>query len=976
MPLYLARFPIEILVNIFKRVPTLNIYLATYLCGNRLIKAKAHQGAVTSVHLAAQSLQKLGLKFLADFRGLVCVSIDCIELEGKLNLHELPPNIRELEIRGDCANWLAAKPHPEFCTVPSNMLFHENESMPFNFKRHFHDLRHLRLQCRCERLNRRLATTVPMTLLIQCLLPPSLRTLSISHLAQIDPIYWGNLKEPLEILNLHSKIQMNLLERIISVAPQVRFKHLQLLEPVSDPSLIQKIPAKTLSMRINNMTPELLSELVKLFPLPAAESSTCSNPQLTAVTTIKWSITPKERRTPGSVQFPPALNSIEDLNSYDAVWTNFNALPSGITKLKATTDSLGALVLPSKLKELELTLTSDAASLPIIVSSLPTSLTSAHFMLPKVPDWSPELSSAFPKSLTYLQLHISGAAVSCYLPASFFISLPQTLTGLQINAPCLDSTLVHVPKSITNLVLGRIEISGALYSSTETLFNYADIGYLRRLVNGAFHYKAQISCDKDWNESFKRTPTYSVLKPDWLPASLTRIQIGSSNGYGHVKQWPALNLPNLTALQIPTYFDFPLQNCTVPSLTLLSICKVVYYDNFIADKQYPTSITHLQYVLGAVSDDCIPDSLKPQIRIFEAKTLLLSTIRLMPLLESADIDWNISHDCDNESNIDLIPKTITSLTIRVTYLGIYTPELRCFLAKLPHVTSINIKSHTCCVPESDLLSIPTRIKSITCQAVSISDPLSYLPFPENTFDGDSFDFVRSVVPQLKLKFPFLHFGATPTVHFPLLSAQHIKKLTQNWPETLSKATFGGGIEVSPRFGRLLPRNSLTSLDLLGGSDINFASAPHLPPTLTELKICSRKFTLAHYKLLPRGLQTLHLKAGKFLDHHARSMPESLQNFTLEFSALGERSLSLLPCSLEHLALPSLRRFHHLYYGLPSNLKTISINLLLQVKFDLLPESLEDIRLWPTHIEKPTPKDEFLRKLTPNELLSYLQKVKA
>lgn len=976
MPLHLAYFPTEILVNIFKRVPALNIYLATHLCGDRLIKTKAVQGGVTSVHLAAQSLQKLGLKFLSDFRGLVRVSIDCIEHEGPLDLHELPSTIRELEIRGDCTHWLAARPHPEFCSVAPNMLFHENNLMPFNFKRHFHDLLHLRLQCRCDKLNRRLTTTIPMTLLIQCLLPPSLLTLSISHLAQIDPIFWGNLPSSLEITSLQSKLQTNWLERIIAAAPQVRFKHLQLLDLVTDPAFIRKIPSKSVSMRLNVMRPELLNDLVNLFPLASTDSSPPFEPQLTSVTTVRWDFSPDVRCTAGSLKFPPALNSIEDLNAYDAKWTNFNALPSGITALKAATDSNNALVLPSKLRSLELALFTAAEHLPQVVSSLPAFLTSADLALQSTPLRSSEISAALPRSLTFLKLRFPLNAEAELLDEPFFTSLPQTLTAVQINAPCKDATLIYVPKSITNLVLGRIEISGALYSTTETIFNYADIGYLRRLANGVFHYKAQISCDKDWNESFKRTPTYSVLKPVWLPTSITRMQIGSRAHYGRAKQWPAINLPNLTSLQIPTFSDFALQDCSTPSLTLLSICRNVYYDEFTFDFAYPTSITHLQYLNGATDANCFPRSLQPQIRILEVKDMRLISIQQLPHLLTADVRWAISGPHTSNDLLLAIPSTITSLTLRLTYPGSDIPQFKDFLAQLPHLTAINFKHPDWCMQESDLLSVPCRIQSVTCEAVSIIDPLSYLPFCEKTMDDNTFDFTRSVLGQLKHKFSFLHFETPrPAIFFPLKTNKHFKKMTENWPATLSRATFDHGVTFLPRFGRFLPRTSLTSLDVLGASGIAVTSAAHLPETLTELKICSRRFPLLHYKMLPRGIKTLHLKAGKFLNHHAHALPPTLQELTLEYTVLGERTLSLLPNTLEHLTLPSLRNLRYLYRGFASPLKTITTNLFLKVDFFQLPGSLEDLREINGLQRRSSPKDRFLKTLTADELLAYLSKVK-
>lgn len=879
----LASLPREVLVNVLDRLPALNLFLVTHLSGDRHLWSKVTKGGVTALRIEPKELMKLRPEYLADFGGLLSLSIDLAQEKTIPFLHELPHTITSLTIAGDCKHWLRTQPILEF---GSDALSQSPYWQPFNFRRHLPHLAHLGLLCRCYALR----TAPAVAQLVKTLLPAGLQSLTMPHLAQLDPSVWAHLPQGIT-LSLITAQSRNKIEAFLAAAPHVRFSHLKLKasrKAINDFNFFRTLPTPSISFYDREMTAPWLNSISAFFA--DTSSTTPHRPLLTSLSTEGW-----PAASTLSLTHPiSSLRSIQTEFNSPAHWPDLESLAPNLEQFRAPLDTTGGLVVHRKLTDLDINCMNFPAKFNDLFSALPTNL----LILRLRPQfrWLDKHMLLLPHTLT--ELHLDNGSATAPLDQAFFQSLPPALTHLNIAGSAFDTDIQHAPLSLTKLGLNLLHVTGALLSAEDTEWSYGYNGALSRSSSGSFKFGRNLPLFQPAIEDMIVSALDAIKLR--LPPTLTHITL-SQNISRESKPWAAQDLPHLTSLDlIDTAVLFLFRECRVPSLTHLS----ANYFNFGSRDQnivFPKSITSLTAKPNSGDIEFMVSSFAPQIRILNTSDRVIRTLTLAIFLnlETLSLPWNKEHfNPPGSKTKPIIAASLTSLTVNHYFRMSPEKAISYHFGHLPRLRSLHIPTE---IDEDEMDEIYAAMPNVAfqCRTLRIKHDSTLIP---TSFDEArlEIDFSSAVAEMAKIKWPLLKLEGNHKIEFFMYTSV-LERLRTIWPSNLTKLTFGRGIFLRPNFGKFLP-SSLKCLHVLDAEGVGSGTPWHLPASITDLSIRSYVFTTEGYKRLPRGLVTLRLFAGKFCAGHAKALPRTLTHLNITTRRLHATATRFVPEGLERFEL--------------------------------------------------------------------------
>lgn len=933
MPHLLAQLPDEVLECITQHIPALSTFSLSHLCGDRLLASKLCRGGVKSLHFKAFDLGKLDPKLLSTFNSLTHVSIDSTRTDTYLPLDILPSSLLELDIRGQCSQWLVAPVDPKFCNNHFNLRLLPCGKGPFNFQKHFPSLHHLHLDCPCPFYSYSYRPKMAL-LLLRCI-PSTLLTLSLSHLKEMPTVFWKHLPPGLVITEIKG-VSLSTLVSILAHAPStIRFKHMQLLDMPTLDQLLQ-IRSDTLELRIENLTRDNLTMLSEIQPTEptktvSGEPATFSAhslplvPRVISLRAQSWPRDARDKVNLAGLMIPPTVQSIGSRDVYPSPvdWSSLSSLPDSLKVLEFGTSVMDGAKYPKSLQELWVVPSLGKNDVNKFLSSL-SCLSHLTTLRIRINSWKTASNAFLPPNLTYFGLQFDTGPGTFFLDETFFKTLPPRLTALTTLAASRDSILqTCVAPSLTALALGKLEITGAFVSASETCFNVQPVATLRRRSNGLFetaphtHYGHNPLNENSW--PWRHMSVIIEHKLIRLPPTLTRIRLDHTTpGIG---AWPALNLPHLTELAVSSVLDFCVWDCHVPSLTSLRLVYGIPQSEAKKVRKLPSSITHV-YVATLSNNQFFPVSLRSQLRIFE-----LDSDYSAPKMEHfSRLETLVMH---HPLVPIVLPPSLTKLSVSDSRVSAthYSMEL-------PKLTDLTLSRSAPPHTHNILLRLPSHLQALKCPFVEIEDWNEVIPFAGYMINDDSFDLLQAVVTHFKTKFPFLIIDSSSSNYrYPSLLDTHVNKIIELWPASITRIAFPSNVRLNGQIGKLLPK-TLLSLQVYTGGEAAFPW--HLPKSITELSTDTAHWCLSTFRQLPPGLTSLEISAAKFFPKHAKILPSGLRRLALSASKLGRKSLSYLPEGLESL---DLTQTELLFFALPktmADIRTINSDL---IDLTQLPKSL-------------------------------------
>ena len=954
--LELLRFPLDLLAEITSWIEASDIYILAFVLGNHQLCSNLSRGGVRAVHFRDDSCRNLDLRPLSNFQSLFCVSFDCPHLKKALLLEHLPPSLQELRIYGLPVHWLDAKADPSWLMKnPRNRLLVQDNRTTFNFKSHFHSLKHLHLHLPgpigCNSLN--------TTLLVRYFLPDTLETLTLGGLEDVSPIHWGSAFRSLRIATTCLPVQASFVEDVLADAPGVSFDH---LTSITANPIIAKAPSRTIWANVETVgNVSDLEAFIELFPRyglpPPLSRSPLDKPErpyLVAIQLSSWKVKHNgcESRP---LRMPESLRSL-DLDTYGLPIVDLALFASPhVTRLDCSVDSATiplAQYFPN-LTTLALSSLNDFDSEASLLA-LPHRLTSLT-LIGKA-NWHHRFLGSLPRGLKKFDLKLT---ISLSLPLSrgVITHLPQQLVEFSIRSPIEDSLLEHLPKTVTRLTLGSIIITGAIdihlsephkltYSGRGVLMPYDGEGDTFRnplyeagsvrAKRTSFWFTDQIARIHQQRPNNKMLDSISyTFKNLRLPPHLTSIQVAPL-ALTHDAFALPIALPNLTSLAPGCPASVELwQAASLPSLTRMELFE---QSDFLIEGLLPPQVSQILVKVNGYRVTISPTIL-PQLRSLELSGL------------SSSIPWDIFKAFINlehlktawPHNVIDITKVIAPLPRSLTSLELIDhPRLLSLKQVFSHLTNLRRLSLGGEI-QGDFENVPSTFEALSCGTAKVSDLESF----ENDASGliienETFNFSAWIILRLKAKYPFIkELGACTGPY--LFAATHLTSIIDQLSsqQMITKVVFGKEVKLPPRFGKCLPK-TVTNLDVMMASGITNATPYHLPSSITELKINGSTFPTPAYQHLPKALVCLELTSSKFLNRHASALPSSLQNLTLTACGIvSRRALAHLPSGLTCLTFDE-SFINGVYCGFPPNLRSLNPKGFFQFPHMKLPESLTEL----------------------------------
>lgn len=819
---------------------------------------------------------------LAKFTSLSRVSI---QVSKQLNIASLPKTLRDLSIQGPSSTWLDAEALPEFHQTPANLNFHHLGRCAFDFKHRLPHLRHLNLLA----IDFYSRSTRAMTLLVARFIPSGLETLSLSGIQLANPRYWGNLPTHLKILALDEPVGIDFITSVVHHAPHLRFGRLSLY---SMDSKSAQLPADAISIVSSRTTEQELRDFVSLFPktkMPSSNSSDLGNASLgtsrPCLTHIK-AITRPEVGEAGnlseSFEWPQSLLELDFRSGFGQL----SSLPPKLTRFTASIDHNPGFAIPSSLQHLELHVTS-AVRVDSLLEALPSTLTSLTLRGPA--RWLSSFNRLLPNKLKRFDCSLESDPLSI----EFLSTLPPILSSLAFVAKCDSSMASHLPKSITRFTPGIVHYS-APHISDGTFFELKDYGVFQRADDGLM----QLRCTSDWDAS--RTFRYVLLDLP-LPPTLTRLSLDCYV----IGDFAAATLPSLTRLDLVSLKEEIWQVLSMPSLSYLTIKRSPSLPR--DDHPWPTSITHLELRYGA-RNQWIPIAVYGQLRRLECTgtvrvedlSLLSSNLEIL----SMAYPWDNLYDWESYG-LHHFPSSLKSLTL-TTKMSLWAFEHEIELIQLidnqPNLTHLSTTELSLDLGKANVAHSTSLLTTLDCAHLSISYPEGYLNDDYGSNLTDRFDLDVYMKAQIARKFPHLNLTQLPRFHIPSLSRLDLSTISNAWTHSaLTTVKFGTGVQLWPRFGKLLP-STVTLLDVIEALGVCNATPHYLPRSITTLRIDSTEFPSCSYQQLPSGLTSLVMRTHRFLKRYAKALPSSLQSIVISCNFVGEYALSHCPHSLTAITI--------------------------------------------------------------------------
>lgn len=876
----LSRFPLEVLDAITSLILASDVFALAYLSGDRLLRAKLIQGGAKVINFDTHSCSKIGFKFLADLKDLVRVSIEYTGGET-LPLDEIPDSIRELRIVGSQKLWLEAPASSTFASNPKHRQLIRSGRSSYHFLR-FKRLRKLFLESNENMLRGRNSR---IDFLVARLLPATLEQLSISGLHHVPPYEFKRLPSGLEIIGVKQAVAGTWISEVRRHAPQIHFDHL--LAGDFDP-IFAAAPARTVSIEVYSLTLLDLPRFAVLFPktgLPAPASTAYDPhqaPYLLSIRTHQWLWDPSKDLDMRNIAWPESLRVIEDVSTNGRTFPLDGNIPIQLKRLEYRLEGRAPLVLPESLTSLALR--PDALrKLESDLLALPKSLTELSITKPAT--WKHAFSSLLPGSLKSLKL----TCLMAPLTAEFFTTLPPLIETIIVDTDCSDTLLIHLPKTVTKFESRSLSLTGAVPF-------HSDSGKLTIVKTGIFNCNPSGKHTVSPREGRKNSMIALTFDGVPLPSHLTHLVISAPITDKTFKE--PLLLPHLTRLDLKAMDKWNWKKSLMPSLTRLHVESDAR--SSVKALLCPPSITHV-VLEGSLAGQFVPTSLCANLRILEVKCSLdLLTLAKLTSLETLSMlgHWH-SVEIATEALAEHLPPSLRSLTLGALNVELVL-RLSHLLAKLPLLRNLRT-SHLCpALIDETLLDPRIPLETLTCPAIKIESIETFLRPESSVFHGDSFDMATFMVQQLQNFLPFLKLSNGQLVHLPALTRDYFTLLASSWSGVaLTTMTFGTGVTLWSRFGKLLPR-TLTKLDVLAAKGVDNATPWHLPSSITDLKISTRCFPSCAYQQLPRGIVSLQMTTFKLLNRHIRALPPNLEKLTVKCLNTGTKVLSLLPPSVTHI----------------------------------------------------------------------------
>lgn len=922
----LSRFPLEVLCNVTGNLLASEVFSLLYLSGDRLLATKLIQGGVRYIHFDTPACLNIGFKFLADFKGLVAVSIDYSDVKV-LNLDDIPDTIRDLRVKAMASIWLQMPASPSLSNDPKYRLLICDGLAPYDFRR-FKNLKILYLKTTTSRwLDWR------RDCLIARLLPATLERFSISGLAYTQPIYFKNLPSGLKIDFIDESASGEWISEVIKCAPQIHFDHL--IAHSFDP-ILAAAPAHTLSIVIHDLALHDLPRFAVLFPqtgFPTANSATTTSdkrpPYLVSIRAREWSWDPHKDKELKNMKWPESLHTIEDGSNNGRNLPLEGNMPPHLTRLEYRLDGNAPLTIPETVTSLKLR-PHLQRPLEQDILTLPRSLTTLS--IGRGVTWLHRFSSLLPGSLKHLALD----CMMSPLNDEFFTNLPPVIETIMVDTECNDKLLAHLPKSVKKFEPRSLYLTGAipLLNNSDKL-TISSIGFLNCFPSDKLSFSIVES-------SKGSTRHLSTLAFDGvpLPSNLTHLQIHFNLSNKSFKE--PIYLPHLTRLDLKAMDRWNWESSTMPSLTRLHIAT----ESKVKTISCPPSITHL-VLKGPETrpgDMHIPNSLLRTLRILETSSLPNAPTLLK--LRSLQTFSLTSYLPEHHPEV-AFPPSLTSLSFpnHAPTLG----SLQDAMGKLPLLRHLNIH-HV--YKHISIASLPAEcLETFTCSHLQVDDLEPYLNPELGTIEGDTLNLADFTTQRLQKISPFLKLSQ-PQWIAATVTHSSMRALSSLWTSNLTTITFGSGITLWSRFGKLLPP-TLTSLDVLRASGITNATPWHLPSSITDLKIHTGTFPSCAYQSLPRGLISLQFETQALLNRHVQALPPNLQKLNLKTRIIGLKALTHLPSSITHLQFDCNRvMFEDIFVqGLPRKLQVLRVTSYIGAPLNFEPyPDLVDI---PAPAESPT-----------------------
>ena len=937
--LELARFPVDVLVNITDRLLASDIYVLGYLSGSSLLRSKLVQRGVRLLRFDTLSTEKVPLKFFSNFSALVRVSMHCLNPNISLNLRDLPSGIQDLHIQLanlEVLNWKPSIEDLVLVPVEERLVFLPEGYCSFDFQRHFPTLRHLHL----KQVNGGIPKPHDVKQVLACQLPPTLETLFMHNMNTLNARYWKYLPRGLTVLRLDNPVNSTFVELLKAHAPHVTIDYLIADSP--DP-IFASAPARVVSLFSKRSSWSEILKFALLFPMTGLPPPTPCTSSLRPFSSTNEQFHPNKPYLIGIVathnlaatresvvagEWPESLQLLFALNVH-------MIYPSSLVNLNATVSDMESISIPSGVKTLTLHIKKERTLSDFI--PLPSCLTSLTF------DGSPayplklEDLKILPATLTKLKFAVRTAQIlnrEQALTAQLVDNLPPNLVEFQFSGTCDDQLLTRLPASLTDFKPRTVLLSGAVPFDESVSLKIRPYGTL-------FRKKAVGWCFKFCKDS----STHYVFKNVPVPPSLTSLSLQTQTITSTAFAYP-LRLPSLTRLKVCDTIEFgwPEDGTScLPSVTYLAMPTAS--NPFI---NFPSSVTHLKLTSFRSDTATVAVMLKrfPKLRILELPSCIPDNLYSLSALESLSSDWPWPSSDNMESEKakgkearvypyenDTLPPSLTRLEICSQHL--VSLEIERLLQVCPKLRSL--KAPTAMLREDDLEMFPATFQSLSCDSITIISVKPYLsahPPTETTFN-----FERSMKSWLKSRYPFI----SDDTKIELSGAQvtPISLEMEDLPQlfglpSISMITtikIGAGAQLPSRFGKCLP-STLTSLDVLHVFGIDKATPYYLPSSLKDLKIDSSDFPSPAYRQLPRGITFLELYCPKLHSRYSVEMPPALLSLTLtksDYLQIG--ALEELPDSVTHVKLN--KSHNDVWHSLPQNLRFLDTPDAMEVLGDIL-----------------------------------------
>lgn len=913
MPLLIGHFPLEILRNILHRISAHGIVTLQQTCGDRSFSAQVKRSNITSLGLYDNCLRSVGLKYAQEFPGLTHLYIQVNTYEKDLDLHLLPNTLVWLHIFHSCRTWLHPCAHTPKCPVSTSEPRVGCGSV-FNFKHHLPNLTDLDLRCTNHVAHAHDEAYISI-LAMRCL-PDGLKTLSMSHLTTIHPIFLMKLPEDLEIADLCDWTTCSYLHVLAHNAPNVR------LRAASIVGTYQELPAThfpaplrlTIYLRsteeANNK--EMLLNLHEAFPpqpIPAPPMIPTRRlpPSLISIEGYGWSEHAVALLEQGAekIRWPASLKTLEDNLINPPIWQNMAHLPQTITRLCIGIAQAGPIQLPSTLTSLMVCYGKDNSNPVHLFEALPPLLLDLTITLITT-QWDDALLRLLPCRVDRLTLLWPNPR---RLTSSFLKNLPTYNFLLVTDAVVSDTIVPDLAGIPLALVTSNLEFTGTLIPKDATYFHYGSKGTYS--INNS---EIRLVVTKIWESSTLR------FCPTTLPQSLTHFKISSINQ--ETSQFERMALPNLHTIELAAVDNIDWTAWSLPSLTHL-----ILTDDDASSTEavagFPTSVTRLSLKLDQKRVPHLPPFLSAQLVHFETDSYVEVVRIKFPKLTSFEAT-------DTPMNLRFFP----ALTdIKLSRYCSAMESFKWLISTCVHLKRIStLPNGTWCPKYDEIAEYANQLEIVELNHISLSKlPKIDMDLGKELIQCDTPNIEAFLALQAQRNLSVLKMPPGAKADVGKLPSTDLATLSELWSLQPAKNLDLSSWDLEyDKIGELLPP-TLESLFLPQG----LSSGPNqqLPRSITSLRIHSSLLTDQSVRGLPPGLISLHLVLPNFLTPYGALLPSTLEDLTINATVYSPSPLAALPTSLKSLKIENSIPYQYFYRGLPPNLTRLNC-VYMDAPFDM------------------------------------------